>query len=220
VQCSGWGTRDRAQSRRYRRAGRPGCSSEGCIPVRCLRKRLLPAGLQPMAMTHRVPDRASLTTAMKARSRRAPSPPWRLRETLCVPQPLSRPPIMIGGGGEKQTLRLVAQYADACNLFGSPAEVKHKLGMLREHCERLGRNYSAIAKTSIAYFAKKTPGEFLAELGTVRRNRNRDDRRRRCRHRGAQGLRRARNVRRAASGETQILTGHHGRSSGPISLRS
>ncbi|MFI6326683.1 TIGR03560 family F420-dependent LLM class oxidoreductase [Micromonospora chersina] len=75
---------------------------------------------------------------------------YRLAETLNVPAPISRPhpPIMIGGGGEKKTLRLVARYADACNLFGnSPAEVAHKLDVLREHCAAEGRDYDGIDKT-------------------------------------------------------------------------
>jgi F420-dependent oxidoreductase-like protein len=75
---------------------------------------------------------------------------YRLEETLCVPPPISRPhpPITIGGGGEQKTLRLVARYADACNLFGtSPADVAHKLDVLRGHCEREGRDYDSIQKT-------------------------------------------------------------------------
>jgi F420-dependent oxidoreductase-like protein len=75
---------------------------------------------------------------------------YQLAETLNVPAPVStpHPEIMIGGGGEKKTLRLVAQYADACNLFGSsPAEVGHKLNVLRDHCEDVGRDYAAIRKT-------------------------------------------------------------------------
>ncbi|EKX64386.1 F420-dependent oxidoreductase family protein [Streptomyces ipomoeae 91-03] len=75
---------------------------------------------------------------------------YQLAETLCVPQPLSRPhpPIMIGGAGEKKTLRLVARYADACNLFGTtPAEVSHKLDVLRAHCDDEGRDYDSIEKT-------------------------------------------------------------------------
>jgi F420-dependent oxidoreductase-like protein len=66
------------------------------------------------------------------------------------PQSLSRPriPILVGGGGERKTLRLVAQYADACNLFGrDPAVVHDKLAILREHCERLGRPYEEIERT-------------------------------------------------------------------------
>jgi F420-dependent oxidoreductase-like protein len=75
---------------------------------------------------------------------------YQLAETLCVPAPLSRPrpPIMIGGGGEKKTLRLVARYADACNVFGTtPADVAHKLDILRAHCTDEGRDYDAIEKT-------------------------------------------------------------------------
>ncbi|HVQ95126.1 MAG TPA: LLM class F420-dependent oxidoreductase [Mycobacteriales bacterium] len=75
---------------------------------------------------------------------------YQLTETLCVPAPLSRPrpPILIGGGGEKKTLLLVARYADACNLFGSsPTDVAHKLDVLRGHCDAEGRDYDSIAKT-------------------------------------------------------------------------
>jgi F420-dependent oxidoreductase-like protein len=66
------------------------------------------------------------------------------------PQSISRPrvPILVGGGGERKTLRLVAQYADACNIFGrSPEFVRAKLEALREHCERLGRPYAEIERT-------------------------------------------------------------------------
>ena len=66
------------------------------------------------------------------------------------PQSISRPrvPILVGGGGERKTLRLVAQYADACNLFDrSPDFVRGKLSILREHCERLGRPYDEIERT-------------------------------------------------------------------------
>jgi len=74
-----------------------------------------------------------------------------LEETLCNPQPLSRPqpPILIGGGGEKKTLRLVAQYADACNIFGPPDSVRAKLAVLKQHCDALGRDYGAIEKTTL-----------------------------------------------------------------------
>ncbi|MGW1025980.1 LLM class F420-dependent oxidoreductase [Streptomyces sp. NPDC002577] len=77
---------------------------------------------------------------------------YKLAETRCTPPPVSapHPEIMIGGGGEKKTLRLVARYADACNLFGSShAEVAHKLDVLRGHCDEAGRDYSRIRKTMV-----------------------------------------------------------------------
>ena len=66
------------------------------------------------------------------------------------PQSSRRPrvPILVGGGGERKTLRLVAQYADACNLFGrDPQLVRDKLAVLREHCDRIGRSYEEIERT-------------------------------------------------------------------------
>ncbi|MFD3614615.1 LLM class F420-dependent oxidoreductase [Streptomyces sp. NPDC058676] len=77
----------------------------------------------------------------------------RLAETLCVPAPVSspHPEIMIGGGGERKTLRLVARYGDACNLFAtSPKEVRHKLDVLRAHCEAEDRDPDEIRRT-VAY---------------------------------------------------------------------
>ena len=78
---------------------------------------------------------------------------YQLAETMCEPAPLHRPrpPILIGGGGERKTLRLVARYADACNVFGtSPEDVGRKLEVLRSHCEAEGRDYDAIRKTVLA----------------------------------------------------------------------
>src|SRR5205085_889982 len=73
---------------------------------------------------------------------------YHLARTLNVPQAMTtpHPPILIGGGGEKKTLRLVAQYADGCNLFGGP-ELAHKLDVLKAHCAEVGRNYDDIEKT-------------------------------------------------------------------------
>jgi len=86
-----------------------------------------------------------------------------LAETLCVPQPLSRPhpPILVAGGGEKKTLRLVAQYGDACNLFGSPEAVAAKLAILKQHCATLGRDYATIEKTSLGTVELR-PGKLRA----------------------------------------------------------
>ena len=82
---------------------------------------------------------------------------YQLAETICVPQPLSKPhpPILIGGTGEKKTLRLVAKYADATNIsmgFNDEglAIATHKLDILKQHCEREGRPYDAIEKTVLA----------------------------------------------------------------------
>lgn len=77
---------------------------------------------------------------------------YRLAETWCVPAPVqSRIPIMIGGSGERKTLRLVAQYADACNLFGADGnDIRHKLDVLRAHCDDVGRDYDTIRKTALA----------------------------------------------------------------------
>ncbi len=75
---------------------------------------------------------------------------FQLAETLCSPAPVSapRPRIMIGGGGEKKTLRLVAQYADACNFFGPPKVVAHKVDVLRRHCDAVGRDIGEIEVTA------------------------------------------------------------------------
>lgn len=77
---------------------------------------------------------------------------YQLTETWCVPQPVQqpRPPILIGGSGERKTLRMVAQYADACNIFPeSPDGVRHKLDVLRRHCDDVGRDYDEIEKTML-----------------------------------------------------------------------
>jgi F420-dependent oxidoreductase-like protein len=102
---------------------------------------------------------------------------YRLERPLNSPQSLTRPhpPILIGGMGERKTLRLVARYADACNLFDIPdggATIRRKLAVLGEHCEAAGRPYGEIEKTvsmrlepgeTAAAFAERCAG--LAELG-------------------------------------------------------
>ena len=75
---------------------------------------------------------------------------YQLGRTMNVPQSLSqpRPYLMIGGSGEKKTLRLVAQYADACNIVASP-EAAHKLDVLKQHCDTVGRDFAEIDKTTM-----------------------------------------------------------------------
>ncbi len=85
---------------------------------------------------------------------------YTLARTLNRPQPLRRPhpPILIGGGGERKTLRLVAQYAQACNLFAG-ADLPRKLDVLREHCAAVGRDYDEIEKTVLMPFDIGANGE-------------------------------------------------------------
>jgi F420-dependent oxidoreductase-like protein len=99
---------------------------------------------------------------------------YRLEDPLNSPQPLTqpRPPILIGGGGERKTLRLVARYADACNLFPGP-QVAHKLEVLRRHCEAEGRDYDAIEKTCLFGFdvgeGGSKVGKLIGQLRWLRR---------------------------------------------------
>jgi alkanesulfonate monooxygenase len=90
---------------------------------------------------------------------------YRLGATVNSPQVLQRPhpPILIGGTGERKTLRLVARYADACNIFAGP-EAGHKLEVLREHCEREGRDYAEIEKTSMLGFDPSQPAAMTDQL--------------------------------------------------------
>lgn len=93
---------------------------------------------------------------------------YRLAETICEPQPIRRPPTLIGGAGEKKTLRLVAQYADVWNSTVSDVdELKHKIGVLARHCDTVGRDPAQIRKT-VGLFAD--PFEDTSEyLKTVER---------------------------------------------------
>ena len=72
-----------------------------------------------------------------------------LEETICSPLPLQqpRPPVMVGGGGERKTLKLVARYADACNVAGNAQEIAHKFDVLKRHCDDVGRDYDSIERT-------------------------------------------------------------------------
>jgi F420-dependent oxidoreductase-like protein len=90
---------------------------------------------------------------------------FRLDRPLNSPQSLSRPHpgILVGGSGEKKTLRLVARFANACNLWPTP-ELPHKLEVLRGHCEAVGRDYNEIEKTSIFRFDVRPSGEKVDEV--------------------------------------------------------
>jgi len=101
----------------------------------------------------------------------------RLDRPINSPTALSRPhpPILVGGTGEQKTLRLVAEYADACNVFDIPdggATIRHKLAVLAKHCDAVGRAYDDVEKTvSTRLGADESPAEFaercaaFAELG-------------------------------------------------------
>jgi len=90
---------------------------------------------------------------------------YQLERPLNSPQSLTRPhpPLLIGGGGERKTLRLVARYADACNLFPGP-QVAHKLDVLKRHCQAEGRDYAEIEKTCLFTL---DPGEHGANIGKL-----------------------------------------------------
>jgi F420-dependent oxidoreductase-like protein len=76
---------------------------------------------------------------------------YQIHNAYCNPKPIQKPspPIMVGGSGERKTLRIVAKYADACNLFGSAETLKRKLNILKEHCKSVGRDYDSILKTKL-----------------------------------------------------------------------
>src|SRR5258705_3249402 len=89
----------------------------------------------------------------------------RFERPVLAPYPLPppHPPILIGGGGERKTLRLVAQYAQACNLFAGP-ELERKLDVLRAHCAAVGRDYDEIEKTVIMPLEPGPRGENVDAL--------------------------------------------------------
>lgn len=76
---------------------------------------------------------------------------FKVTNALNSPKPVQAggPPVLIGGGGEKKTLRMVAQYGDACNVFGSPDQVRHLMGVLDAHCANLGRDPKEICRTRL-----------------------------------------------------------------------
>jgi len=78
---------------------------------------------------------------------------YQIKNAYCNPKPIQKPspPIMVGGGGERETLKIVAKNADACNLFGSEETVRRKLKILKDHCKSVGRDYDSILKTKLGF---------------------------------------------------------------------
>ncbi len=76
---------------------------------------------------------------------------FQINNAYCNPKPIQKPspPILVGGSGERKTLKIVAKYADACNLFGSTESIKKKLDILKEHCKSVGRDFDSILKTKL-----------------------------------------------------------------------
>ena len=76
---------------------------------------------------------------------------YQIRNAYCNPKPIQKPspPILVGGSGERKTLKIVAKYADACNLFGSAETIRRKLDVLKERCKSVGRDYDSILKTKL-----------------------------------------------------------------------
>ncbi|HYY50273.1 MAG TPA: LLM class F420-dependent oxidoreductase [Nitrososphaeraceae archaeon] len=89
---------------------------------------------------------------------------YRLHDAYCNPKPIQDPMplIMIGGSGERKTLKLVAKYADACNIFGSPKTISKKLAVLKDHCMALNRDFDAILKTKLAHVIIDNDKDLLA----------------------------------------------------------
>ena len=77
---------------------------------------------------------------------------YQIHNAYCNPKPIQKPspPRLVGGGDERKTLRIVAKYADACNLYGSVETTKRKLDILKEHCNSLGRDYDSILKIKLS----------------------------------------------------------------------
>jgi F420-dependent oxidoreductase-like protein len=96
---------------------------------------------------------------------------YHARRLMNSPQSISRPrvPIMIGGGGERKTLRLVAQYADATNVFGGPTAIHHKYEVLRQHCEEIGRDPNEIERSTLQgiNLAREAPAQIVDYFGDL-----------------------------------------------------
>jgi F420-dependent oxidoreductase-like protein len=96
---------------------------------------------------------------------------YQARRLMNSPQSISRPrvPIMIGGGGERKTLRIVAQYADATNVFGGPTAIHHKYEVLRQHCEEVGRDPNEIERSTLqgVNLAREAPTQIVDRFGEL-----------------------------------------------------
>jgi alkanesulfonate monooxygenase SsuD/methylene tetrahydromethanopterin reductase-like flavin-dependent oxidoreductase (luciferase family) len=96
---------------------------------------------------------------------------YHARRLMNSPQSISRPrvPIMIGGGGERKTLRIVAQYADATNVFGGPTAIHHKYEVLRQHCEEVGRDPNEIERSTLqgVNLAREAPAQIVDYFGEL-----------------------------------------------------
>jgi F420-dependent oxidoreductase-like protein len=99
---------------------------------------------------------------------------YQVRGAINQPKGVQKPhiPLLIGGGGEKVTLRLVAQYANACNIGGDIPTIKHKLAVLKQHCEQLGRDYESIKRTTLIddCIIAETEADVLAMLTPQQRD--------------------------------------------------
>jgi F420-dependent oxidoreductase-like protein len=96
---------------------------------------------------------------------------YQAERLLNSPQAISKPHprILIGGGGEQKTLRLVAKYADACNIFGGPDQLTHKFGVLRERCAEVGRPFGEIERTNLQsiHLERENPAQVVARFRTL-----------------------------------------------------
>ena len=96
---------------------------------------------------------------------------YHARRLMNSPQSISRPrvPIMIGGGGERKTLRIVAQYADATNVFGGPTAIHHKYEVLRQHCEEVGRDPNEIERSTLqgVNLGRDAPAQIVDRFGEL-----------------------------------------------------
>jgi F420-dependent oxidoreductase-like protein len=107
---------------------------------------------EPATRIRQMAEAVRLVKAMWTEPRTTFHGKWfHAEEAILEPKPVQRPhpPIMIAGSGEQMTLKMVARYADACNLFGDPDDVRRRLGILRGHCETVGRNYDEIERTNV-----------------------------------------------------------------------